>query len=62
MGEEHSRESSQPMPPDPISVLTESAAQLHELFTVFMKAGFTEPQAMRLVTATLTASLGQKGH
>jgi hypothetical protein len=40
-------------PPDPITVLMAGAVQMHELYLAFMKAGFTEDQALRLVIAVI---------
>ena len=40
-------------PNNPISVLLEAAISLHELYTSFIAAGFTEAQALNLVAQTL---------
>lgn len=55
-------ESQQPSPqqPFPESALTElaaAAAQVHELYTSYLGAGFTEEQALRLVIAIMTAGI-----
>lgn len=44
-------------PQDPITDLAAGAAQLHELYESYVLAGFTEPQAMQMVIAILTAGL-----
>lgn len=53
--------SEQPMPPSPLTVLAEGAAQLHEVYTAYVAAGFTSAQAMQLVCATIAAAAGQRG-
>lgn len=42
-------------PEDPISELAATAAQLHELFTACMSAGFTRGEALQIVIGTATA-------
>ena len=42
------------MTQDPITVLGEAAAQLHELFRSYVEAGFTEDQALKLIIAIVT--------
>jgi hypothetical protein len=42
-------------PEDPISELAATAAQLHELFTACMSAGFTRSEALQIVIGTATA-------
>lgn len=37
------------LPNDPVSALAEGAAQMHELFSSYVNAGFTEQQALYLV-------------
>lgn len=37
------------MPSEPLSELAEGAAQLHELFSAYIGAGFTEQQALYLL-------------
>ncbi|MFI6510119.1 hypothetical protein ACIBCT_21145 [Streptosporangium sp. NPDC050855] len=46
-----------PDPEDPITLLAEGAAQLHELFLAYLNAGFTEPQALFLLGQMLQASI-----
>ena len=36
------------MPDDPMNILQQDAAALHEMFTSYVSAGFTEDQAMRI--------------
>ena len=43
---------------DPITPLTAGAAQLHELYTSYVQAGFTEPQAMQILCTILKAKAG----
>lgn len=45
-------------PQDPLTELAAGAVQLHELFLAQVEAGFTEPQAMQIVIAVLTAGVG----
>lgn len=40
-----------------ITALIQAAVSLHEMYTSYVHAGFTEEQALRLVTAVLTASM-----
>ena len=42
---------------EPLSELAASAVVLHELFTAYLTAGFTESQALALVSVTLTTSI-----
>ena len=52
----------QPEMNDPISVLATSAIQVHELFSAYVQAGFTRPEALELVNTILSiAMLGQQG-
>lgn len=44
-------------PQDPITDLAAGAAQLHELFTAYIQAGFTENQALRLLVGVLTSGI-----
>ena len=44
-------------PQDPITAMAEAAAGLHELFTAYTAAGFTEPQAMHLLTVMVEAHM-----
>lgn len=46
------------MPADPLTDLAAGAAQLHEVYEAFRAAGFTEPQAMQMVCALITANQG----
>jgi hypothetical protein len=46
------------MPADPVTDLAAGAAQLHELFEAYLAAGFTEPQAMQLLSAIIRGSMG----
>lgn len=41
-------------PASPLTDLAAGAAQLHELFTSWMDAGFTEQQALRLLIGMIT--------
>ncbi|QCX81257.1 hypothetical protein C9F11_38370 [Streptomyces sp. YIM 121038] len=47
-----------PDPEDPITELAAAAVQLHEAYTAYLQAGFTEPQAFELVKTILAASFG----
>lgn len=42
-------------PRDPISALGEMAASIHEMFLAYVKAGFTEDQALYLVGQIIAA-------
>jgi hypothetical protein len=42
----------------PLTELAAAAAQQHELYTAYVEAGFTEPQAMQLLIAIVTAGVG----
>lgn len=46
-----------PDPEDPITLLAEGAAQLHELFLAYIGAGFTEHQALFLIGQMIQASI-----
>jgi hypothetical protein len=48
----------EPTPESPITELAAGAAQVHELYTAYVDAGFTESQALRLVISILTAGAG----
>ena len=39
--------------PDPMSALATAAASVHELFLAYMKAGFTQPQALYILGVML---------
>lgn len=45
-------------PQDPLTELAAGAVQLHELFLAQVEAGFTEPQAMQIIIAIITAGIG----
>jgi hypothetical protein len=45
------------IPQDPMTALTETAAQQHEIFLTWVKAGFTEGQALELLKAVITAAM-----
>lgn len=40
-----------------MTALAEGAAQLHELFTAYVNAGFARAEALKIVTAMVTASI-----
>ena len=44
-------------PEDPITALAQGAAQLHELFTAYINAGFTDAEALQIIIAMVTASI-----
>jgi hypothetical protein len=46
---------------DDLTPLAEGAAQLHELFVEYVRAGFTEAQAMQLIVAMITANTRRDG-
>jgi hypothetical protein len=48
-------------PEDPITLLAEGAAQLHELFTAYVNAGFARPEALQIVIGIITAGAGGAG-
>lgn len=48
----------EPTPEPPITKLAAGAAQLHELYTAYVDAGFTEQQALRIIISILTAGTG----
>lgn len=47
------------MPENPFSQLAQAAMSLHELFTSYLDAGFSERQALYLVACLMTG--GPKG-
>jgi hypothetical protein len=49
------------LPLGPISDLAQAATQLHELFSAYVAAGFTEPQALYLIGQLLRAQAQQPG-
>jgi hypothetical protein len=42
-------------PEDPISALAAGVAQQHEMFMAYVDAGFTRPEALKIIIAMLTA-------
>jgi hypothetical protein len=46
-----------PGPQDPMTALTEGAAQQHEMFLAWMAVGFTEDQALELLKTAITAAI-----
>lgn len=46
-------------PADPLTSLAAAAVQMHELFTAWVSAGFTDAQAMQLLCALLAAGLAR---
>lgn len=44
----------QPSPESALTELAAAAAQLHELFSSYLEAGFTAEQALQLVIALIT--------
>jgi hypothetical protein len=44
-------------PVEPMTELAEGAAQQHELFTAYVNAGFTRPEALGIVIAIITSHL-----
>jgi len=44
-------------PADPLTAMAEAAVALHEVFKSYVKAGFTEAQALTLVAAMVTAQM-----
>lgn len=47
----------QPAPQDPVTVLAEAAASLHELYVTYVASGFTPAHAIYLCGQIITASL-----
>lgn len=45
------------MPPSPMTVLAQRAAEHHELFRAWVAAGFTEQQALSLLCSMLAAAV-----
>lgn len=43
-------------PNDPVTVLAAMAAELHELYSAYVEAGFTEWQAFELIKITVAQS------
>lgn len=49
------------LPGDPLMVVDMMAAQHHEAFLAWVRAGFTEPQALELVKSLITATVLRQG-
>lgn len=43
---------------EPLTVLNQGAVAIHELFTAYMEAGFTEDQALKIVVGLLSNLMG----
>jgi hypothetical protein len=43
---------------DPLTVMNQGAVAVHELFTAYMEAGFTEDQALKIVIGLLSNVMG----
>jgi len=41
-------------PGEPLTGLAESVAQQHEMFLAYVEAGFTRPEALKIIIALLT--------
>lgn len=41
------------LPVSPLSEMAQAAAAMHELFTSYLRAGFTEPQALYLLACAV---------
>lgn len=50
----------QGLPPSPFTDLAATAVQMHELFTAWVNAGFTEEQAMQMM-CTILAGATRRG-
>lgn len=48
---------SEDLPESPLTSLAEGAAQLHEMYTAYQDAGFTEQRAFDLVTTFMMSFL-----
>lgn len=55
MSEPPPEQTSEQGPEDPISALAEGVAQQHEMFMAYVDAGFTRPEALKIIIAMLTA-------
>ena len=44
-------------PADPMTMLAEASAAIHEMFLAYIKVGFTESQALYLTAAIATAQI-----
>lgn len=49
------------MPANPLTALSEAAAQLHELFQAYAQAGFTEKQALYLTACIACGGPKEQG-
>lgn len=49
---------SQQLPESPLTAMAEGAAQLHEMYTAYMDAGFSEMRAFDLIQTFLASYLG----
>lgn len=47
------------LPGEPLSAMVEAAVSMQELFLSFVQAGFTEAQALHMVTACVLDALRQ---
>lgn len=47
-------------PGDPMTLMAEGAAQVHELFTAYVGAGFSEAQAIYLTGVVLRSLMGRQ--
>ena len=45
-------------PGEPLTGLAESVAQQHEMFMAYVEAGFTRPEALKIIIAMLASHLG----
>ena len=53
-----SEPSPEQVPEEPMSALAEGVAQQHEMFMAYVEAGFTRPEALKIIIAMLTANTG----
>ncbi len=44
-------------PEDPMTELAAGAAQMHELFTAYIDAGFSHAEALQILIAVVTAGI-----
>lgn len=47
------------MPTDPMTALAQGATQMHELYDSYVRAGFTEDQALQISIAVLIAAINK---
>lgn len=47
------------LPPDPMSQLATGAAQQHELFMAWVRAGFSRAEALQIIIAIVTAGIAK---